>query len=350
MSVQSSVKLVLGCSIRGFRITWPLSTFLEPRISLQLCSGSHRMRSTRLGIFLTVLNQTISACSALNDELHDVDPFCSACMIGGNPAISCALLMLPILSTTVFAYAYLLALEPENLLCLCFGMNIYAVALHVAMMSPFVDTVALVSRFLTLRLWGSLQTESSVDDGVWSLGGDLLDTRNCNVGAFGQFNDMFVLLFKQDIVSDPRFCVRFEGCFVKEGNHIMLVAWIMNTIYDLGNVILMAIPGFESCKNLNWCILSSMLSSSPDKTDTRSILLETVYQDGVLYYFYISSLMFPPVFATANSLPYDISILLLTLHRVVHSVLTTRTVLHIREAAFLDQIGQQTSMATVLDF
>ncbi|KAJ7598413.1 hypothetical protein C8J56DRAFT_1020261 [Mycena floridula] len=286
------------------------------------------------------VNTSQNLPDALNDELHDVDPFFSACMIGGNPAISWALLR--ILSATVFAYAYLLALEPENPVCLCFGMNIYAVALHVATMSPFVDTVALVSLtfgestvsdlspgtcrklfivklcetihrifssgfltsegFLTLRLWGSVQTESSVDDGVWSLGGDLLDTRNCNVGAFDQFNDMFILLFEQDIVSDSRLCVQlFEGCFVKEGNHIMLVAWILNTI------------------------------SSPDKTDTQSILLETICQD---------------VFVTANSLfivalPYDISILLLTLHRVVHSVLTTRTVLHIPEAALLDQLDNR---------
>ncbi|TFK64466.1 hypothetical protein BDN72DRAFT_881486 [Pluteus cervinus] len=103
-------------------------------------------------------------------------------------------------------------------------------------------------------------------------------------------------------------------CFTAEGSNILYLCWILVAVYDAGTMSVMMISGLRNY--------------SPECRE--STLFRVVYRDGALYYLYMFILSTLNVII-ALTLPSGYATLLTSLERVVHSVLTSRVVLHIRE-------------------
>lgn len=104
-------------------------------------------------------------------------------------------------------------------------------------------------------------------------------------------------------------------CFADVGNVLLYVCWCVLLVYDAGIMILMVVQAVS---------VYSAKRSSP--------LLDALYIDGVAYY----ALLF--IFSLANvvtilTLSTDFVNLFSSFTRVLHSILTCRVVLHVREQA-----------------
>ncbi|KAG7089065.1 hypothetical protein E1B28_010775 [Marasmius oreades] len=115
---------------------------------------------------------------------------------------------------------------------------------------------------------------------------------------------------------------QFRGCFISGGSHVIYLCWVLLMIYDIGTLVMILVPGFKAYRR-----------------GGRSELVKTVYRDGVVYYGLIFSVSMLNVIV-ALTLPPDLVHLLSSFERVLHSILTSRAVLHIR------QIGLQQSHPT----
>ncbi|KAF8995896.1 hypothetical protein BDQ17DRAFT_966015 [Cyathus striatus] len=122
----------------------------------------------------------------------------------------------------------------------------------------------------------------------------------------------------------------FTGCLVVNGSSILAMCWVVLMIYEAGIVILIVIPGVASYR-------------SGGNTE----LYRTVYRDGVLYYVtllalsalnvvliltlprgYVNLLSSFAIFlwSSAHSLTSAFSV-----ERILHSILTSRVILHLRQ-------------------
>ncbi|KAF9267740.1 hypothetical protein L218DRAFT_995320 [Marasmius fiardii PR-910] len=106
-----------------------------------------------------------------------------------------------------------------------------------------------------------------------------------------------------------------RGCFITGGNNFLWVCWVLMMVYDTGIFVMILIPGISAYRR-----------------GGRSELIETVHQDGVIYYAFIflTSLINVIVILT---LSHDLVHLLSTFERVFHSSLNSRAILHIRQVA-----------------
>ncbi|KAJ8085514.1 hypothetical protein PM082_004332 [Marasmius tenuissimus] len=108
---------------------------------------------------------------------------------------------------------------------------------------------------------------------------------------------------------------QFRGCFVSGGNDMVYLCWVLLMVYNTGALIMIVIPGFSAYR-----------------IGGKSKLVKAVYRDGVIYYIliFLVSLINIVVILT---LPRDLVNILSPFERVLHSVLTSRAVLHIRRVA-----------------
>ncbi|TFK62647.1 hypothetical protein BDN72DRAFT_381671 [Pluteus cervinus] len=111
-------------------------------------------------------------------------------------------------------------------------------------------------------------------------------------------------------------------CFATGTSHMIYLCWTLLTAYDAATLVLIAIPGFRAYKS-GVC---------------KSTLFQVVYRDGVLYYLYLFAISAVNVFLILK-LPGDYTSLLSSLERIIHSILTSHVVLHIREQTYQREVA-----------
>jgi len=113
---------------------------------------------------------------------------------------------------------------------------------------------------------------------------------------------------------DPLY-LGIKGCFLRDINRGMAFLWVQLIVWNALLLTLMLIPAVEAYRD----------GGSP-------ILTKSVHRDGVIYYLYLF------LFSTINiviieTLPHEYHHLLASVTRVLHSMLTSRVLLHIRSQA-----------------
>ncbi|KAG7091625.1 hypothetical protein E1B28_010644 [Marasmius oreades] len=126
----------------------------------------------------------------------------------------------------------------------------------------------------------------------------------------------------------PGVSEQLQRCFYMTTNKEIVVTWILLMVYDMVGFILMAIPG-----------ISAYRSSG------SSNLVKVVYRDGVIYYALIFMISLINVIVILILSP-DLRLLLSGFERVLHSILASRVILHIRKMASQDNIHGQTPTST----
>ncbi|KAG7089116.1 hypothetical protein E1B28_010825 [Marasmius oreades] len=106
------------------------------------------------------------------------------------------------------------------------------------------------------------------------------------------------------------------GCLIIGGRQILYLRWVLLMVYDTGILVMILIPGVAAYR----------------RGRRSSELVKTVYQDGVMYYAF--TFLTSVINVIVNiALPPDLMFLLSSFERVIHSLLASRAILHIREVA-----------------
>ncbi|KAF9449399.1 hypothetical protein P691DRAFT_774726 [Macrolepiota fuliginosa MF-IS2] len=141
-------------------------------------------------------------------------------------------------------------------------------------------------------------------------------------------------LYLRTAVYMPSPVPQLMGCIEQSPSVLMSVSYIAAMVYNAIMLVLILIPGVSAFK-------SGLPSSG---------LMRVIYSDGVIYYVYIFVLSFLNFFVIFK-LPKDYINLLLTLERVLQSVLSCRVILHIRQqAAKAKRIESQAATASEILF
>ncbi|KAF9260250.1 hypothetical protein L218DRAFT_962860 [Marasmius fiardii PR-910] len=190
------------------------------------------------------------------------------------------------------------------------------------MLSPEMDFLPLIGSYiaglmlseliLTLRVW--TVWERSFPAGIALMTFFL----SCWVPGYvflGKF------LSAMEFASPPFF---FRGCFVVGGSDILYLCWVLMIVYEAGTLIMILIPGVRVYRR-----------------GGRTELIVTVYRDGIIYYVLILLLSMINV-VVIRTLPYFV-LLLNSLVRVLHSLLASRAILHIRQIGLQDSTHQTMS-------
>ncbi|KAF9261833.1 hypothetical protein L218DRAFT_904922 [Marasmius fiardii PR-910] len=116
-------------------------------------------------------------------------------------------------------------------------------------------------------------------------------------------------------VSNKGMLSHHHGCLFSTQNNLIFMLWVLLMVYDTGAFIMMAIPGIQAYRMGGY-----------------STLLKAVYQEGLIYYglIFVVSIMNVVLIST---LPRDFATLLAAFERILHSILASRSILHIREVA-----------------
>ncbi|KAG7091667.1 hypothetical protein E1B28_010687 [Marasmius oreades] len=113
---------------------------------------------------------------------------------------------------------------------------------------------------------------------------------------------------------------QLRRCFYSMKNKDIYVCWIVLMVYDCASFILMSIPGFRAYR-----------------TGGSSNLLKVVYRDGVIYYAFIFLVSLVNVIIILILTP-DLVHIISPFERVLHSILASHAVLHIRKVASRDYV------------
>uniref|UniRef100_A0A0W0FE00 DUF6533 domain-containing protein n=1 Tax=Moniliophthora roreri TaxID=221103 RepID=A0A0W0FE00_MONRR len=173
----------------------------------------------------------------------------------------------------------------------------------------FIGGIVVSELVLTLRLWAVWRRSTPIAIGL-------------AIFFLGCWVPCFVLL--NQFLKSMTFAVpplpHFRGCFISGGSHILYMCWVLMMIYDTGTLIMIIIPGIRAYR----------LGGSSE-------LLNAVYRDGVIYYAFIFLVSVINVIVIVT-LPPDLVHLLSSFERVLHSILTSRAILHIRNVASRDRV------------
>ncbi|KAF9449499.1 hypothetical protein P691DRAFT_553135 [Macrolepiota fuliginosa MF-IS2] len=112
------------------------------------------------------------------------------------------------------------------------------------------------------------------------------------------------------------------GCIARSPSTLLSTSYIAFMVFEAIMLLLVVVRGISDLRN----------------GGSESRLMRLVYRDGVIYYIYIFCL------STLNAItilkfPKDYGSILLGLQRMVHSVLSCRVILHIREQARKQEHG-----------
>ncbi|KAF9260180.1 hypothetical protein L218DRAFT_962804 [Marasmius fiardii PR-910] len=168
----------------------------------------------------------------------------------------------------------------------------------------FIIGIVLSEIVLTLRVWAVWKRSIAVAIGL------VVFFLACWVPCYVLFAE-FLSATKFAILPLPD----FRGCFIAGGSHILYLCWVLMMVYDTGTLVMILIPGVAAYRR-----------------GGRSELVKTVYQDGVIYYVFLFLISTINVIVILT-LPPDLVHLLSSFERVLHSILTSRAVLHIRQVA-----------------
>ncbi|KAF8878161.1 hypothetical protein CPB84DRAFT_350371 [Gymnopilus junonius] len=130
--------------------------------------------------------------------------------------------------------------------------------------------------------------------------------------AFWSADFAFITLFLRSLKLAPKPYPGFSGCFVVQANDMLILCWAVLMAWDAITLLIMTIVGYKAYK-----------------TGGRTALLDVVYRDGMIYYFYIFSLSAINIIVV-KTLPPEYENLLTSTERCLHSVLTSRVLLNIR--------------------
>ncbi|KAJ8093113.1 hypothetical protein PM082_020598 [Marasmius tenuissimus] len=112
----------------------------------------------------------------------------------------------------------------------------------------------------------------------------------------------------------------YRGCFLTGGKHFVHLVWSMMMAYNIGALIMILIPGLKACK------FGGLRGSDLEKA---------VYCNGIAFYAAIVVVSVINVVASATLAP-DMSHLLTSLTRTLHSLFASRVILCIRQAGSQD--------------
>ncbi|KAJ8693361.1 hypothetical protein PTI98_008363 [Pleurotus ostreatus] len=173
----------------------------------------------------------------------------------------------------------------------------------------FCFSIALSEVILTMRTWSLWKTSR------WSGTALVVFYLSCwtpIVVIFGTF------LMKANIRSFQ--LQPYGGCMIIPENINLYLCWILVLVYDTGIMILMVLA------------VTKPYTPMLPKSGRSSTLLRTLYRDGITYYFALFVLSVMNI-ATIVVLPGDLVNLFTVLQRAIHSTLTSRVILHLREQA-----------------
>lgn len=119
-------------------------------------------------------------------------------------------------------------------------------------------------------------------------------------------------LFLKDLKLSPKPYPEFPGCFVSGANHILYLCWVILTAFEAGIMVLMIVAGISAYR-----------------IGGDAGLRNVIYREGILTYIYLFALSIINV-AVVNTLPINYVNLLAAVERVLHSMLASRVLLHIR--------------------
>ncbi|KAF9067033.1 hypothetical protein BDP27DRAFT_1404087 [Rhodocollybia butyracea] len=105
------------------------------------------------------------------------------------------------------------------------------------------------------------------------------------------------------------------GCMILGGKPILFVEWVILIVYEAMILTLMLIPGVAFFRSGN-----------------RSALTTVVYRDGITYYLFLFGMSVTNLL-TVLLLPRNLGNLFLPYQRVMHTLLTSRVILHMRSQA-----------------
>ncbi|KAF9259699.1 hypothetical protein L218DRAFT_1003553 [Marasmius fiardii PR-910] len=122
---------------------------------------------------------------------------------------------------------------------------------------------------------------------------------------------------------------QLRRCFAVADNKDIYLCWILLMIYISASFILMAIPGYHAT-DISVSSFSTDLSGT-DRIGGCSRLVQVVYRDGIIYFALIFMVSLVNV-TVILILPTDFVVLVVSpLERVLHSILTSRAIIHIRK-------------------
>ncbi|KAJ8085543.1 hypothetical protein PM082_004361 [Marasmius tenuissimus] len=170
----------------------------------------------------------------------------------------------------------------------------------------YIIGIVLSEVLLAVRLWAvwERRISAAIIIFVFCLG--------CLVPCFVSFNS-----FKYTTEFSVPPLPQLRGCFISGGNDVLYLCWIFLMVYDTGTMIMMVIPGISAFR-----------------MGGKSELVKTIYRDGIIYYILIFLVSVVNVVVVCT-LPRDLVNLLAAFERVLHSVLTSHAILHIRRVASL---------------
>ncbi|KAF8997170.1 hypothetical protein BDQ17DRAFT_1309868 [Cyathus striatus] len=133
-----------------------------------------------------------------------------------------------------------------------------------------------------------------------------------------------ILFIKTSIFGLDTNALGVTSCGFDGGSRIISVVWIALMVYDASLLALMVI----SARVWNKPYLKIIFNGGPESEPER--LLEPILREGIIYYFYLfvlSALNVVVIFI----MPPDFMNMMAMMERMIHSVLTCRIILHIRE-------------------
>ncbi|GJF00614.1 hypothetical protein PsYK624_169080 [Phanerochaete sordida] len=124
-----------------------------------------------------------------------------------------------------------------------------------------------------------------------------------------------------------------DGCFLETTQDLLVVDWVLVVVFET------AILGLTLVK-----FVHARVGLGPIARGTTPPLMQSLYRDGILFYVYLfgMSLINVVVLVTTS---HDLSTLLACLQRAMHSILSVRLLLNLREASmgtvrFCDERGR----------
>ncbi|KAL5494760.1 hypothetical protein ACEPAI_222 [Sanghuangporus weigelae] len=120
-----------------------------------------------------------------------------------------------------------------------------------------------------------------------------------------------------------------SGCLVTSGNSLIMGVWIILMVYEAGIVVLMVLKGVQLYRELG-----------------RTGLFLAVFRDGAIFYVYIFVLSVANVIVVSR-LSRDLSTMLASIERVLHSILTQRLLFALRRAGSEPEVDESEKLETM---
>ncbi|KAF8148277.1 hypothetical protein B0H34DRAFT_737676 [Crassisporium funariophilum] len=122
----------------------------------------------------------------------------------------------------------------------------------------------------------------------------------------------YMTMFLRSLKFEPPPYEGFRGCFLIDGNKVVFMCWVVVIIWDAFVLALMLISGYRAYRD-----------------GGNSALVQNVYRDGLIFYIYLFVLSGVNIIVILT-LPPGYIILLASTERCLHSMLSSRVLLHIR--------------------